>query len=93
MNVLKRSYEGARAAVWAYLDPVKDVCEGARAVVLGASDQRQMLCHVAARVWVQPKRWERLYTEALRRTIDIGGEFDAVAHGNHDILFDHHIHV
>ncbi len=65
MNVLKRPYEGDLAAVWAYLDLVKDVCEGDLAVVLGASDQRQMLCHAAARVWVQPKEWERPYTQAI----------------------------
>ena len=28
----------------------------------------------------------------LRRTIDIGGEFDAIAHRNHYIFFNHHTH-
>ena len=67
MNVLKRPYEDALVAASVYVDRVKDVCEDALAVVLGASDQKQMLCHVAARVWVQPKEWERPYSEAIPR--------------------------
>lgn len=52
MNVLKRPYEGDLAVVWVELDQAKDVCEVALAVVLGVSDQRQLLEHVATRVWV-----------------------------------------
>ena len=46
MNVLKRSDEGDRVAVWAESDQATDVCEVALAVVSAQSDQLQLLCEV-----------------------------------------------